>query len=215
MISLVTITDGTKLDYLERCIKSARSVISEVVLVYQGTDKQTAIRLGALSDFLYIATPKGNADPDRNFAYHLAQGDWVLALDDDEWLPEETQKYIARIVYSPVDVVWFEFTNLVDGVEIQEILGSDPHPRLWRRRDGLIMWPDKAHTFPQISSLNQIFTHKKVIHDRSWPDILTRHRQRRQVVDEQNRNVELQFVQAVQRKLQLQFPNEPKYKENL
>lgn len=203
-ISLVVVTDGTKIDSLERTIKSARDIVSEVIIVYQGNNDEALAACNRLSDFCWQTTPKGNADPDRNFAYTLATQPWILSMDDDEWLPIETQKFITRIIMSATDVVWFKFRNLINGTDVKEILGDDPHPRLWRRMDGLIQWPTAAHQFPQIASPKQFFTAQCFVHDRKFEDILKRHEARVKVIDPQNQELEKRFIAAVKSKLGIQ-----------
>lgn len=200
-ISLVVVTDGIKIPSIKKTIDSARDIVSEVVLVYQGKDEEVLAKLRNLSDFCWQTTPKGNADPDRNFAYTLASQPFLLSMDDDEWLPEETKKFISRIVMSPVDVVWFKFTNLIDGVDIKDILGDDPHPRLWRNVQGLIQWPTVAHQFPQIASPKQYFTNNVFMHDRAYEDIMRRHEERVKVIDPQNQELEKNFIARVKQKL--------------
>lgn len=201
-ISLVIVTDGARLDNLSRTIKSAKDVIAETVIVYQGSDNSVFKKIEEMADYAYKTTPKGNADHDRNFAYGLATSDWILALDDDEYLTPETAKFITRIVRSNAEVVWFEFLNLVDGVDIKDILGEDPHPRLWRRKEGLIVWPDKAHTFPQINTPMQYFSEKyKIVHDRKFDELYARHQKRVPSMDQQNVDLERRFIDALKRKL--------------
>jgi len=200
-ISLVVVTDGTRLENLRRAVDSAKDLTQETVIVYQGNDTKAYEEIRKMSSFSVMTTPKGNADFDRNYAYGLATGEWVLSLDDDEHIPAETIKFIKRIINSKVDVVWFEFRNLVDGVDIVDILGPDPHPRLWRRRDGLIFWPDKAHTFPQINSPMQYFTKKPIIHDRKFDELFERHQKRVPSMDPQNVELETRFINALKTKL--------------
>jgi hypothetical protein len=200
-ISLVIVTDGLKLDGLEKAIESAKSVIEERVIVYQGSDRNVFLRIQSMSDFSFMLTPKGNADPDRNFAYGLATKPWILALDDDEYLTSETVSFISMITLSSADVVWFNFKNLVDGVDIVDILGEDPHPRLWRNAQGLIVWPVQAHTYPQINSPKQIFTKKQIVHDRTFKQIEARHKDRGRAIDQQNLELEMRFINAVKQKL--------------
>jgi glycosyltransferase involved in cell wall biosynthesis len=174
----VIVTDGKHLDNLRRAIDSCQHVPSETLIVYQGTDAEVYGAIQGLSTFSIQVSPKGNADPDRNLAYGLASGDFILALDDDEYVTKETLAFISRIMMSNADVVWFNFKNLVDGVDIKRILGDDPHPRFWRRRDGLIEWPSRAHTYPKINSPNQIITSVEIVHDRKFDELNERHEKR-------------------------------------
>jgi glycosyltransferase involved in cell wall biosynthesis len=195
------VTDGAQMPRLEKAIESVKDAVGEKVIIYQGTDEEKAAKLNLLSDFLFQTTPKGNADLDRNWAYSLASGEFILSLDDDEWVPPETCKYISRIVKSPVDVVWFKFKNLVDNIDIADILGDDPHPRLWRNRQGLISWPETAHTFPQINSPMQIFTKNEIVHDRDFQPMFERHEKRSKMMDGGNIDLEKRFIAAVKAKL--------------
>lgn len=200
-ISLVIVTDGTRLANLRRAIDSVKPVINETVIVYQGNDETVFKELTSLSDYCSQTTPKGNADPDRNFAYGLATQEWILALDDDEWVSPELLEKIPRILMTSADVVWFKFRNLVDGVNIKEILGEDPHPRLWRNKPNVIVWPDKAHTFPQINSPLQYFCSQEIVHDRSYDELFARHQKRVPTMDQQNIQLETNFINALKRKL--------------
>ena len=200
-ISLVIVTDGTRLDNLRRCISSCKNITQETVVVYQGKDQKILDEIDKWSDFAIMSTPKGNADPDRNFAWGLANNEWVLMLDDDEYVPEQTAKFIHRIIKSRAEVVWFEFQNLVDGVDIEEILGPDPHPRLWRKKEGVINWPEKAHTFPNIPTPLQYFTKKKIIHERKFDELFQRHLQRIPQMDQAGVDLERRFIDALKKKL--------------
>jgi hypothetical protein len=200
-ISLVCVSDCRNMANLERMVVSARPIISDAVLVAQTKDANTFREASKLFDFSIQTLPKGNADPDRDYAYSLASGDWILSLDDDEYLTDECKDYIGRIVHSKADVVWFDFKNLVDKVDIKDILGPDPHPRLWRKIPGLISWPPQAHTFPQIASPKQVFTRTQIVHDREYKDLEERHKIRGAYIDPQMQEVEQRFLAAVKQRL--------------
>lgn len=200
-ISLVIVTDGARLGNLRRAIDSVKPVINETVIVYQGNDEGVFKEISSMADFCIQTTAKGNADPDRNFAYGLATQEWILALDDDEWVSAELLAKIPRIAMTSGDVIWFKFRNLVDGIDIKEILGEDPHPRMWRNRPNLIIWPDKAHTFPQINSPLQYFCSQEIVHDRVYDDLYKRHQKRVPTMEPQNVQLETNFINALKRKL--------------
>lgn len=200
-ISLVCVSDCRNLPNLERMLVSAHPIIFEAVLVAQTKDKKAFEEASKSFAFSVQTLPKGNADPDRDYAYSLAKGDWILAMDDDEWLPSETIDYIARVVNSKADCFWFDFKNLVDGVDIKDILGPDPHPRLWRKQPGLIQWPPQAHTFPNINTTRQVFTQKVFVHDRTFADLKMRQESRGMAIDPRMRDLQNRFLAAVEAKL--------------
>lgn len=200
-ISLVVVTDCRDRDSLQRTVDSVKDIVTEVVIVYQGNDPEKEKFCSSLAHLCMRSTYKGNADPDRNWAYTLATQDWILALDDDEWVPKESIRFIARIILSPAEVVWFHFNNLVDGVSIKDILGDDPHPRMWRNKPNLIAWPPEAHAFPQINTPNQVFTKNQIVHERTFALLEERHKSRGAVVAPQARELESRFLAAVKNKL--------------
>lgn len=200
-ISLVIVTDGAHLDNLSRAINSVSDIVEEKVLVYQGRDKDVYAKIAQMADFSTMLSYKGNADPDRNFAYSLPGKSWILSLDDDEWVPYDTKKEMARLLFSKADVIWFKFENKIDGVDMSEILGDDPHPRLWRKRDMLINWPAQAHTYPQIASSMQYFSLAPIVHDRAFVDVERRHSVRGRNIDPRQQEVEHNFMEAVKKKL--------------
>jgi len=176
--------------------------VSEKVIVYQGSDKDVLKKLSSLSDFCFQLTNKGNADPDRNFAYGLAMQQWILALDDDEYLPDDTKQFIAQTLNTQADCVWFNFNNTVDDVSIKHILGDDPHPRLWRNAEPpIVNWPSQAHTFPNIGSPKQVFTKNEIVHARSFAEIMARHETRKLSLDPGNAKKEEQFIEEVKKTL--------------
>jgi len=200
-ISLVIVTDGARLDNLSRAVNSVADIVEEKVLIYQGRDRAIYEKIAQMADFSVSLTPKGNADPDRNFAYSIPRCSWILSLDDDEWMPPETKKELGRLILTQADVIWFKFKNLIDNVDMAEILGDDPHPRLWRKKDGLINWLAQAHTYPQINSPMQYFTLLPIIHDRVYADVERRHNSRGKAIDPRQQEVENNFMQAVKKKL--------------
>lgn len=83
---------------LGRCLESVKGVADEIVIVDTGsTDDTVAIagRFGAkISKFGWI----GDFAAARNFALDQTAGDWILALDADEWLSEALAKEIPAFV---------------------------------------------------------------------------------------------------------------------
>jgi glycosyltransferase involved in cell wall biosynthesis len=200
-LSLVIVTDGARLDNLARTLESVKDLTQETIIVYQGTDIPIFKKISEMCSYSVMTTPKGNADPDRNYAYGLATGDWILALDDDEYPTDDAKKLISRVMKSEAEVVWFKFLNLVDGVDIESTLGEDPHPRMWRRKANVIVWPDRAHTFPQINTPLQYFTSQKIVHDRKFDELNERHLKRVPSMDPQMIQLEKNFINALKQKL--------------
>lgn len=81
-----------------RCLQSVNEIAREIVFVDTGsTDKTPAIayQMGAK---LYHYTWCGDFAAARNFALDQATGEWVLVLDADEALPDESRAALAGLL---------------------------------------------------------------------------------------------------------------------
>lgn len=193
-------------DLVKRAIDSVKAIVDEVVIVDQGSDPTESKQLQELAHVYHRTTNKGNADPDRQFCYALATNDYLLALDADEVVPEDTVEKLKWLFSYDFDVVWFVFDNRVifedAEVAIGDILGDDPHPRLWRRAANVI-WPAEAHKFPEMRTDRQIFCDSRFLHSRQLTDIIKTHLRRRNFIDRNAQKTEREFVRALMRKFSL------------
>jgi glycosyltransferase involved in cell wall biosynthesis len=72
----------------------------EVIVVIDGSDPATSAALAQINDerlrVIALSQSLGGSDA-RNAGVEAARGDWIAFLDDDdEWLPEKTEKQIAK-----------------------------------------------------------------------------------------------------------------------
>lgn len=180
-----------------------KEFVSQIVVFDQDSDDNTVDVCREHNAYIHKTTRKSLADSDRQDCYNIATGDMVLALDGDEYPDTKLRNLLKGIKEGKpeYDVYWFKFLNLVNGVDIKEVLGDDWHPRLWVRNDTrppVVIWPDKAHTFPQINTQNVIFWERgKIVHDRLFKNIKATHENRVKVIDPQNQDVERNFINAV------------------
>lgn len=86
---------------IARCIESYKDIIDEVIVVDTGSDDKTveiAQRLGAK---VYHYEWHNDFAAAKNYALSLAQGDWIIFLDADEFFAEghcyNVKKYIALL----------------------------------------------------------------------------------------------------------------------
>jgi glycosyltransferase involved in cell wall biosynthesis len=150
MLSVIVITRN-EAHQLERCLRSV-SFADETVVVDSGSDDGTpelARRLGAR----VIETP-ASAWPgfgvQKQRALDAARGDWVLALDADEWLSAEAARSIQAVVAATHDDTRPQGWELV---RLSAFCGQwmrgggwfpDPGLRLVRR-DRAHFTPDRVH----------------------------------------------------------------------
>lgn len=219
-------------DLVERAIESVKDIVDEIVIVDQGSDPEHSKKLKALANVYDKTTNKGNADYDRQYCYALATKDLILAMDADEIVPPETKVALATHIKDwEFDVCWFLFQNIVTinqrEMDLQDMLGVDPHPRLWKRvidgpngqKISPVIWPTEAHQMPQIPTPFQFFSGSKFLHKRRLEDLITTHLHRRHNISEQAVGVERNFLRGVMNKLDFaekkqlneQFPELPNY----
>lgn len=190
---------------LPSLLKYVKPITDEFMVFDQGSTDKTPRILADIGARVISRTPKGLADIDRQDCYTLATSDLVLALDADERPDKRLMDYIKSLKEMqdlPYDVWWFQFRNFVDGVDIEQIMPRDWHPRLWVRGDNtppLIVWPPKAHTFPEIRTEKQLFcTAGRVDHIRTLEKIKQVHAERGPVIDPQNRQLEQNWQNTVE-----------------
>ena len=196
MISLVMVLHNEE-KYLERALKSALKFVDSCVFIDQeSTDRTLEILRSVNKNKLIIRRSfKGNADPDRNFAYSFGK-DWILALDADEILPQKTGFKLRQFEsQNRYDIIWFNFKNLINKVDVKPILGTDPHPRFFRPNS--INWPAEAHTFPQMRSPRVAWSSLEIIHDRDFDELVRRNRERAKFISPDKAKIQEIFLSKV------------------
>ena len=117
---------------LGRCLDSVAWAEERIVVDGESTDgtRQVAERRGAR----VIVQPWLGYRDQKNVAVDAATMDWVLSLDADEWLPEETAQEVRDALESPrADVYRFARKTAVCGAFLRHTYGDDFQARLFRR----------------------------------------------------------------------------------
>jgi len=144
-ISLVVNTYNEEKN-LERCLKSAKDLADEIVIVdMKSTDKTVEIakKFGAK---VYEHEYTRFVEPARTFALSKAKGDWILLLDADEILSETLAKKLKKIALEgAVDYVEMPRKNIIFGKWIKNSRWwPDYLPRFFK--NGKVKIPDKIHS---------------------------------------------------------------------
>lgn len=195
-------------DITERAILSVKSIIDEIVIIDQGSDEDQSEKLKSLADIYFKVTNKGNGDFDRQYCYSLATKDFILAMDSDEFIDESNLAKLQQAMKFNFDIMWFMFDNKVtyDGkeIDIKDVLGDDPHPRLWKRLIGIngqptppIIWPQEAHTFPKMLSQRVVFCDMRFSHIRTLENIIKTHLKRGKNISPNAQGMEKEFVRTL------------------
>lgn len=95
-LSAVVITRNESLR-IEGCIRSARLIADEVIVVDSGSDDDTAQKAQRLADKC-LTRPFDDYASQKNFAAGQASGEWILSLDADERVTEPLAAEIRRVL---------------------------------------------------------------------------------------------------------------------
>lgn len=194
-ISLVTVVRNAS-GRLKTLIEAHRDLVSEVVVVDQGSTDGTYEEAVSLANKVFRKRCKGTSDPDRNWAFSLASQPYVLYLDDDEVLTDEAKAALPSVIATGGDVFWLNRDNFIDGVDVKEIMGTDPQCRLFKK--GAVRFPDRIHSFPEPAIDTKVFFLNVAIrHDRTWEQVVKANKTREVVADERLINHQNKFMADV------------------
>lgn len=135
-ISAVVITLNEE-ENIERCLKSVRSWVDEIVIIDSGSTDDTL----KIADKYRAKVYKRNFDnfsSQRNYGISKAKSDWILSLDADEEIPSELAAEIEKAVAEDLyDAYMIPRRNIIFGKEIKHTRWSpDKHIWLFRKKNG-------------------------------------------------------------------------------
>lgn len=102
-ISAIVITKNAGAT-IRRCLESVQWA-DEIIVVDSGSTDNTLHIAQALGAKTHVTDDWPGPGPQRNRAIARATGDWILALDADEWVTEASRREIENVVQSPGTVV--------------------------------------------------------------------------------------------------------------
>jgi glycosyltransferase involved in cell wall biosynthesis len=194
-ISLCIITHNSA-GRLRGLITSLREIVNEVLVADQHSTDGTYEDAKALADFVFQRRHKGTADPDRNWLFNLANNNWVLYLDDDELLEEDTKAALADIIKLEVDAIWFKRNNYIDGIDARQICGEDPQCRLFRV--GSVNFPDRIHKYPEpANGVRVAYLDYGIRHDRTYEGLVKANKDREIIANAEEKKIQDDFIKKV------------------
>lgn len=102
---------------IERCLKSLEGVADEIIVVDTGSTDDTPRIAAAFGARVYQAPWTGDFGEARNRSLQHAQGDYVLVIDADEFLPQEDGKRLRRAIEAgEADAYTVDLVNYVGSV---------------------------------------------------------------------------------------------------
>lgn len=149
----VVINTYNEEDNISECIKSAKNIADEIIVVdMQSSD--TTVKIASSNGAKVFNIKKyGYVEPARNFAIDKANYPWVFILDADERVTDSLIKKILEVVKEDIyDVVEIPFKNILLNKWIEHTgWWPDYHPRLFRK--GFVRWPSgiiEPHILPVV-----------------------------------------------------------------
>lgn len=129
-ISLCIITKNEQ-EFIERCVKSVRDFVTEIIVVDTGSTDDTVAKVEAMGGKVFHFAWNNNFSDARNLALSHARGDWILVLDADEVMlnPEEIQRLIN---FSYADGYYVTIKNLTNN---SDIVSEDMVVRLFKNEE--------------------------------------------------------------------------------
>lgn len=195
-ISLITIVRNAG-GRLRQLIEAHKDIVSEIIVVDQGSTDGTYEEAKRLADKVFKRRPKGFCEPDRNWAFALGAFPYVLNLDDDEHLSKQAKSILPSLVQTGADIFWFNRKNYVDGVDIETILGNDPQCRLFKK--GSVRFSDEIHRFPENAHNTKVFyVETPIIHNRKLDQLIQANNKRAPYIEPAERDMQERFIKAVE-----------------
>jgi glycosyltransferase involved in cell wall biosynthesis len=109
-LSVIVITKNEEAA-IGRCLASVTWADECIVVDSGSTDRTLAIAEG-LGARIHKTADWPGPGPQRNRAIDLARGDWILALDADEWVTPELQAEIVKTIAAPTSHAAFRVPRL-------------------------------------------------------------------------------------------------------
>ena len=109
-LSVVVITKNEEA-VIGRCLESVSWADERIVVDSGSTDRTLEICRG-LGAQVHVTPDWPGPGPQRNRAIDLSSGEWILALDADEWVPAALRDEIAALLRSTPDAVAYRIPRL-------------------------------------------------------------------------------------------------------
>jgi glycosyltransferase involved in cell wall biosynthesis len=109
-LSVVVITKNEEA-LIGRCLESV-SWADERIVVDSGSTDRTLEICRSLGAQVHVTPDWPGPGPQRNRAIDLSSGEWILALDADEWVPTALRDEIAALLRSTPDAVAYRIPRL-------------------------------------------------------------------------------------------------------
>lgn len=83
---------------IKKCIESVKELVKEIIVVDTGSEDNTVGISKELGAKVYYYKWNKDFAAARNYALKKVKSDWILFLDADEYMSEESKKYIKKVI---------------------------------------------------------------------------------------------------------------------
>jgi hypothetical protein len=120
---------------LARCLASLAGIVDEIVVVDTGSTDATPEIAAGFGARICRHTWRDDFSAARNVGLDAASGDWILAIDADEYLAAGTRRHVRAVVdHTDAEGILITVRNLLAPGDL--IQSAESHiVRLFRRRD--------------------------------------------------------------------------------
>ncbi|WP_368654378.1 glycosyltransferase [Ornithinibacillus sp. 4-3] len=130
---------------IERCLQSIQGIADEIIIVDTGSEDDTKEIASKYTEQVYDFIWVNDFAKARNYAASKATGDWILALDADEYVDRESfEKFKEKLAIKPPQ-------HEINGIEIVSFIGNNAsqtalnrHIRFYKN-NGLIEYYRSIH----------------------------------------------------------------------
>jgi glycosyltransferase involved in cell wall biosynthesis len=125
-------------DKMEICLNSLSTFVDEIVVVDDCSKDDTVEICKKYGAKIIIHESKGNFDRQRNLGIENASCEWILQIDADEIIPEDTAKKIIEAINNPGKFVAFELKrkNFLFGHPLKYGGAYNYGVKLFKKRNG-------------------------------------------------------------------------------
>ncbi|MBD3426984.1 MAG: glycosyltransferase [Candidatus Omnitrophica bacterium] len=133
-LAVVVITKNEE-KKIRRCLSSVSSLASQIIVVDDvSTDDTAGIARSEFAAKVIVNPASGNFDNQRNLGIEAAEREWILQMDADEEVPEETARAIKNAIAGGTDAAAFSLVrrDCVFGVPLKHA-GQEKAVKLFRK----------------------------------------------------------------------------------
>ncbi|NCN86430.1 glycosyltransferase [archaeon] len=93
---MILYNDG---EIVRKALESIKDIANEILIVHDGQCKNNTLEIcKEYTEKIFIREHKGCCEFHQAFLYRKSQYEWILKIDADEYLPEDLQKNIKKLI---------------------------------------------------------------------------------------------------------------------